>query len=359
MKKFEIKKHVMTAIGYMIPLVVAAGLSMALGQVIDPNVRQATEGLGFYLYSIGGFGMNLVVPVIAAGTAYSICGRLGIAPGIIMGFVCTSIKSGFIGGIVGGFLIGYFVLFLQKYLAPHTPAWMKGLLPVMIIPFLTTVVCCLLMYYVLGIPFAWVINSLQGWLASMSNGSKFVFGAIVGAMACFDFGGPINKTASTFVNGLLADGVYGPESIKFLGSMVPPFGIAVACLLQPKKFTSAEKEQLKAAVPMGICMITEGVIPIAARDLVRVVIACCIGSAIGGGLCMVWGTEAPVVHGGMLTVPLFTNPDMFCLALAIGSVITGVVLAIIKKPVTEADEKAGLVNLGSADVDDSDDLVIE
>ncbi len=236
---------------------------------------------------------------------------------------------------------------------------MKGLLPVMIIPFLTTVVCCLLMYYVLGIPFAWVINSLQGWLASMSNGSKFVFGAIVGAMACFDFGGPINKTASTFVNGLLADGVYGPESIKFLGSMVPPFGIAVACLLQPKKFTSAEKEQLKAAVPMGICMITEGVIPIAARDLVRVVIACCIGSAIGGGLCMVWGTEAPVVHGGMLTVPLFTNPGMFCLALAIGSVITGVVLAIIKKPVTEADEKAGLVNLGSADVDDSDDLVIE
>ena len=349
----------MTAIGYMIPLVVAAGLSMALGQVIDPNVRQASEVLCFYLYSIGGFGMNLVVPVIAAGTAYSICGRLGIAPGIIMGFVCTSIKSGFIGGIVGGFLIGYFVLFLQKYLAPHTPAWMKGLLPVMIIPFLTTVVCCLLMYYVLGIPFAWVINSLQGWLASMSNGSKFVFGAIVGAMACFDFGGPINKTASTFVNGLLADGVYGPESIKFLGSMVPPFGIAVACLLQPKKFTSAEKEQLKAAVPMGICMITEGVIPIAARDLVRVVIACCIGSAIGGGLCMVWGTEAPVVHGGMLTVPLFTNPGMFCLALAIGSVITGVVLAIIKKPVTEADEKAGLVNLGSADVDDSDDLVIE
>ena len=356
MKKFEIKKHVMTAIGYMIPLVVAAGLSMAIGQVIDPNVRQATEGLGFYLYSIGGFGMNLVVPVITAGTAYSICGRLGIAPGIIMGFVCTSIKSGFIGGIVGGFLIGYFV---QKYLAPHTPAWMKGLLPVMIIPFLTTVVCCLLMYYVLGIPFAWIINSLQGWLASMSNGSKFVFGAIVGAMACFDFGGPINKTASTFVNGLLADGVYGPESIKFLGSMVPPFGIAVACLLQPKKFTSAEKEQLKAAVPMGICMITEGVIPIAARDLVRVVIACCIGSAIGGGLCMIWGTEAPVVHGGMLTVPLFTNPGMFCLALAIGSVITGVVLAIIKKPVTEADEKAGLVNLGSADVDDSDDLVIE
>lgn len=93
MKKFEIKKHVMTAIGYMIPLVVAAGLSMALGQVIDPNVRQATEGLGFYLYSIGGFGMNLVVPVIAAGTAYSICGRLGIAPGIIMGFVCTSLNQ--------------------------------------------------------------------------------------------------------------------------------------------------------------------------------------------------------------------------------------------------------------------------
>ncbi|MDY6282056.1 MAG: PTS fructose transporter subunit IIC [Erysipelotrichaceae bacterium] len=358
--KIEIKRHVMTGISYMIPLVVAAGLCSALGQVIDPNVREATTGIGFYLYSMGSFGMNLVVPVISAFTAYSICGRLGIAPGLIMGFVCTTVKAGFIGGIVGGFMIGYFVNFLLKHLAPHVPKWMEGLLPVMIIPFLTTAVCCLLMYTVVGIPFAWLIEKLTEFLTTMSTASKAVFGAILGAICCFDFGGPVNKAGSTFVNGLLADGVCGPESVKFLGSMVPPFGIFIARILAPKKFTQAEKEQLKAAVPMGICMITEGVIPIAARDLVRVIIADCIGSAVGGALCLVWGTESPIVHGGMLTVPLFTHPWLFCLALLIGSTITGVILAIIKKPVTEADEMAGLQDLGSADsVDDSDELVVE
>ena len=359
MKKFQIKKHILTGIGYMIPLVVAAGLSMALGQVIDSDVRNSVTGLGYFLYKMGQYGMNLVVPVITAGVAYSIADRPGIAPGIIIGFVCTEIKAGFIGGIVAGFLIGYFVMVLKKHL--KVPKWMQGLMPVMIIPVLTTVVIGVLMYTVVGMPFAWLTEVLTNWISGMQNSSKFLFGAVLGGMACFDFGGPVNKTMSTFVNGLMADGVIGPESVKFVGSMIPPFGIAISCLLTPKKYTSAEKEQLKAAVPMGICMITEGVIPIAARDLIRVVFACVCGSAIAGGLCMVWGTGSPVPHGGMLTVPLFTNPGMFCVALAIGSVITGVVLSLIKKPVTPEDEISSLDNdLGlGLDENDDEELVIE
>lgn len=358
MKKLNIKKHILTGIGYMIPLVVAAGLSMALGQVIDSNVRESTAGLGYYLFSVGRYGMNLVVPIITAGVAYSIADRPAIAPGLIVGFVCTEIKAGFIGGIVAGFLIGYLVLLIKDKV--KVPKAIQGLMPIMIIPVLVTTIAAVLMYTVLGIPFVWLQEALTNWITGLQTGRKFVFGAVLGIMACFDFGGPVNKTMSTFVNGLMIDGIIGPESVKFVGSMIPPFGIAISALLTPKKYTFAEKEQLKAAVPMGICMITEGVIPIAARDLFRVVFACCVGSAIAGGLCMIWGTGAPIPHGGLLTVPLFTRPWMFVIALAIGSVITGVVLSVIKKNVTAEDEITSIHDdLGFGLDGDEIDIVIE
>jgi len=354
----EIKKHILTAIGYMIPLVVAAGLCMALGQFIDSDVRNSASGIGWYLFKAGGFGMSAVVPVITAGVAYSIADRPGIAPGLILGYICTEIKAGFIGGIVAGFLVGYLVLAAKKYI--KLPKSMRGLMSVMVIPVLVTAVASVLMFTVVGRPFAWLQTALTSAIAGLQQGSKFVFGAVLGAMACFDFGGPVNKTMSTFVNGLMIDGIFEPEAVKFIGSMIPPFGIAISCLLTKNKYTKQEKEALKAAVPMGFCMITEGVIPIAARDLVRVVFSCVCGSAIAGGLSMIWDVGSPVPHGGMLSVPLFTNPGKFCIALAIGSVITGVILSILKKPITEEDENFD--DLGFVDVlntGSSDDIKIE
>lgn len=355
----QIKRHILTAIGYMIPLVVAAGLCMALGQFIDSDVRNSTSGIGYYLFKAGGFGMSAVVPVITAGVAYSISDRPGIAPGLILGFICTEIKAGFIGGIVAGFLVGYMVLAVKKYV--KLPKAMQGLMSVMVIPVLVTAVASVLMFTIIGQPFAWLQKVLTDAIMGLQSGSKFVFGSVLGGMACFDFGGPVNKTMSTFVNGLMIDGVIEPEAVKFIGSMIPPFGIAISCLLTKNKYTRQEKEALKAAVPMGFCMITEGVIPIAARDLVRVVFACVCGSAVAGGLSMIWGCGSPVPHGGMLSVPLFTNPGKFCLALLIGSVITGVVLSLIKKPVTEEDENfddlggVDVLNMGGSD----DELKIE
>ena len=340
-----IKKHVLTAIGYMIPLVVAAGLCMALGQFIDGDVRNSTSGIGWYLYKAGGFGMSAVVPVITAGVAYSIADRPGIAPGLILGF------------IVAGFLVGYLVLAVKKYV--KLPSAMQGLMPVMVIPVLVTAVASVLMFTVVGQPFAWLQVTLTAAISGLQNGSKFVFGAVLGGMACFDFGGPVNKTMSTFVNGLMVDGVLEPEAVKFVGSMIPPFGIAISCLLTRNKYTKAEKEALKAAVPMGFCMITEGVIPIAARDLVRVVFSCVCGSAVAGGLSMMWGCGSPVPHGGMLSVPLFTNPAKFCLALAIGSVITGVILSLLKKPVTEEDESFEDLGTETGAASDDGEIKIE
>lgn len=261
------------------------------------------------------------------------------------------------GGIVAGFLVGYLVLAVKKYV--KLPSAMQGLMPVMVIPVLVTAVASVLMFTVVGQPFAWLQVTLTAAISGLQNGSKFVFGAVLGGMACFDFGGPVNKTMSTFVNGLMVDGVLEPEAVKFVGSMIPPFGIAISCLLTRNKYTKAEKEALKAAVPMGFCMITEGVIPIAARDLVRVVFSCVCGSAVAGGLSMMWGCGSPVPHGGMLSVPLFTNPAKFCLALAIGSVITGVILSLLKKPVTEEDESFEDLGTETGAASDDGEIKIE
>ena len=291
----EIKKHLLTGISWMIPLIVAAGICIALGQVLGgTDVGEKTGTIPWMLNQIGGWGMGLIVPLISAAIAYSIADRPGFAPGLIVGFLCGQIHTGFIGGMLGGFLVGYTILLLKRYIR----------LP-----------------------------------QSMQGGSRFLMGAILGAMATFDFGGPVNKTMSLFSDGLLVSGVYGPEAVKFVGSIIPPFGITLSFLLTRHKYTRAEREALKAAFPMGICMITEGVIPIAARDLLRVVGSCVVASAVAGGLIMVWGVESPVPHGGMFVVPLFTHPLLFCLALGIGTVICGVMLLLWKKPVTERDEE--------------------
>ncbi|OIV47486.1 hypothetical protein BK025_03745 [Sodalis sp. TME1] len=207
------------------------------------------------------------------------------------------------------------------------------------IPLIVAAGICIALGQVIGQPIVWLQKALIHLLESMQGGSRFLMGAILGAMATFDFGGPVNKTMSLFADGLLVDGIYGPEAVKFVGSIIPPFGITLSFLLTRYKYTRVEKEALKAAFPMGICMITEGVIPIAARDLLRVVASCVVASAIAGGVIMVWGVESPVPHGGMFVVPLFTRPAMFCLALGIGTVICGVMLSLLKKRVTEADEE--------------------
>lgn len=349
-----VKNHVLTGISYMLPLIVGAGVCMALGQVIGRLIGVETldtEGaLPWVLVQIGAWGLGLIVPIICGAIAYSIADKPGIAPGVIIGLIANEIEAGFIGGILGGFVVGYLVLGIIKYI--KVPKSMQGLMPIMIIPLLSITFGGLAMYYVIGAPIAFLQNSLINFLESMQGGSQFLFGGILGSMATFDFGGPVNKTMSMFADGLLVEGVYGPEAVKFVGSMIPPFGITLSYFLTKHKYTKAEKESLKAAFPMGIAMITEGVIPIAARDLVKVVGSCVLGSFVAGGLIMTWGVEAPVPHGGMFVVPLFTHPWLFVLALIIGSVICGVVLSIWKKPVTEEDEAFN--ELDDANLDDDE-----
>ena len=194
----------------------------------------------------------------------------------------------------------------------------------------------LLMYYVVGVPIRVFIEWLTAGLTSLSGGSKFVLGAVIGAMICFDHGGPINKTAALFVNGLNADGFLIPTSAKMCAGMTSPLGIGLACFLGgKKKFTDGEREQAKSLFILSCCYVQEGVIPFLMKDPIRVAISCMTGGAITGGLCMISALESPAVHGGAFVVAMTSNPLLFVGYWLLGGCITGVLYAILRKPLPE------------------------
>lgn len=345
LKNLQLKKHALTAISYMLPVVVTAGLLIAIGNLSGGNVIEdykAVYSIPDALVSLGVLGMGLLAPVISSAIAYSIADRPGIAPGLFMGLIANSIGAGFLGGMLGGFIVGYFI----KYLIIHlkVPKWAQGLMPMMIVPLSSTLIVGLLMYFVIGVPIVWATEALTSFLMNLQGSGKFLFGAILGGMASFDFGGPINKVASLFADGMLLEGIQEPEAVKILASMVPPFGVTIALILskifRKPKFTNEEEDNIKIAFPMGICMITEGVIPLAAVDPIRIILSCTVGAALGGGLSMMWGIGSPVPSGGLFIVPAMTEPIKFMLALIIGSLVTGILLFTMKKAPDETAIKA-------------------
>lgn len=346
-----IKKNLMTGISFMIPVVVAGGILQAIGVAVYGKGISDMEGqtLLWYVWKCGNLGMSLVVPVICASIAYSIADRPGIAPGLILGFVATYINAGFIGGIVAAFMVGYFVLFLKKYL--KVPKSMRGLMPVLIIPLLSTLVCGFLFFTVIGKPIAIFIAWLLEILKSMQGSSRFLLGAIIGGMCGFDFGGPLSKTASLFSNGLLVDHVYGPEAVKLVTCMVPPVGLTVSCLLAKQKYSRTERDAIKSAFVMGTCMITEGCIPLAMNDPLRVITSSVVATAITGGVTYTLGIENYVTAGGWFIIPLSNKPLLMALMVLMGGVIMGIILALWKKPVEDEDEM-DLLNLDNAEAVD-------
>lgn len=351
----NIKKHLLTGVSYMIPVVVAGGILQAIGVAIMGTGISKMEGetLLWYVWKCGNLGMSLVVPVITAAIAYSIADRPAIGPGLILGFVCTYVNAGFIGGIVAAFCVGYFVLFLKKNL--KLPKTMQGLMPVLIIPLLTTLVVGFLFFTIIGRPIAAFMAAMVNLLTSLQGGSRFILGAVLGALCGVDFGGPLSKTASTFANGLLVDGVAGPEAVKLVCCMVPSVGLAISALLAKHKYSSVERDSIKSAFVMGICMITEGCIPLAMNDPVRVIGASVIATTITGGVTYLLNIENYVTAGGWFIIPLSNKPLLMAAMVLMGGIIMGVILALWKKPVTEKDEK----DLYSAENAESIDISFE
>ena len=335
-----IKDSFMTGISYMIPVIVGGGVLQAIAKMMggyNIGAEMATiDTFAKVIYLIGTSLWQFTVPAVAAFTAYAMADKPGIAPGLAMGALANSINTGFVGGLIGGILVGYVVLAMKK-IPVHKN--LQGIMPILVIPVFTTLVCGLVMYYILGTPISWCMNTLQSWLMSLNTGSKFVLGAVIGAMMCADMGGPIGKAAAMFTNGLNADGFFIPTSAKMCSGMTAPMGIAIATLLGgKKKFDDVDRENAKSAFLLSFCYIEEAVIPFLVNDPIRVIASCMIGGAVTGGLCMVTMLESPAVHGGAFVIAMTSNPLLFIGLWMLGSCITGVLYAVLKRPL--ADQKA-------------------
>lgn len=344
MKKLgnELKRHALTAISYMLPLVVAAGLLIAIGNLMGGYVIEdytQSFSVGAALTSLGVFGMGLLAPFIAGYIAYSIAERPGIAPGFLMGLIANALGAGFLGGMVGGYLVGYFVLWMRK--TWKVPKWAEGLMPMMIIPTVSSIVVGLLMFFVVGGPIAWLTVQLTVFLSSLDESSRVVYGFIFGALGALDYGGPISKVPNLMADGLLLEGILEPEAIKVIGAMVPPvgvtFGWVFSKVFKKRVYTRIEEDAIKVAFPMGLTMITEGVIPIAMNDLLRTVFATVMGTGVAGAINFYFQNGSPVPSGGIFVIPIMTKPIVAVTALIVGSLVTGLILVLIKKEITEEE----------------------
>lgn len=361
-KKLNLKGHLLTAISYLIPIVCGAGFLIAIGMAFGGSSQDAlVQGqFSFWdaLATMGGKGLGLLPVVISTGIAYSIAAKPGIAPGFIIGLTANAISAGFIGGILGGYMAGWLVLGVLKYV--KVPNWAKGLLPTLIIPFLTSIVGGLIMVYIIGVPIAAFTSLLTNLLNSLGSSSLLIFGAVVGILSGVDYGGPINKTVFAFVLTMQAEGVNGPITALQLVNTATPigFGLAffVAKLFRKNIYTKTEVETLKSAVPMGVINIVEGVIPLVMNDIVRSVVATAIGGAAGGAVSLVLGADATVPFGGVLLIPTMSRPMAGVLALLVNIVVTALALALIKKNVPQ--DEMDVVNEAEEEEISLDDIQI-
>lgn len=325
-------KHLMTGVSYMIPFTVAGGILIAISFAFGIEAFKEEGTLAAHLMTIGGGGaFGFMVPILAGFIAFSIADRPGIVPGMIGGYLAGQVGAGFLGGIIAGFLAGYLTFWLARSI--QLPKTMEGLKPVLILPVLSTAIVGLLMTYVIGTPMASIMAGLQSWLNSLNQGSAVVLGLILGAMMAFDMGGPVNKAAYTFAIGLLGSQVYGPQAAVMAAGMTPPLGLALATALAPRKYTVEEREAGKAAALLGISFITEGAIPFAAADPLRVIPSIMLGSAVTGALSMAFGATLKAPHGGIFVLPIpnvVGNLGLYAVAIVIGTVITALVVNALK-----------------------------
>ncbi|MFD1214816.1 PTS fructose transporter subunit IIC, partial [Arthrobacter sp. GCM10027362] len=368
----KLKRALLTGVSYMIPFVAGGGLLIALGfllggydialngkadSILGSNTLFNLPGgnlalyLGAVLFKIGALSMGFLVPALAGYIAYAIADRPGIAPGFTAGAVAGFMGAGFLGGLVGGLLAGWFAHWLGTLAAPR---WLRGLMPVVIIPLLASIVASGLMFLVLGGPIAALTAALNAWLSGLTGASAAILGIILGLMMCFDLGGPVNKVAYSFaVAGLGAGSLANQAPYQIMAAvmaagMVPPLAMALATVLDRKRFSLAERENGKAAWLLGASFISEGAIPFAAADPLRVIPASMLGGAVTGALCMATGVTSQAPHGGIFVFFAIGNIAMFVLSIVAGMVVTALAVIVLKRYAVkrterpEAEAKPGL-----------------
>ena len=340
----QIYKHLMNGVSHMLPFVIGGGILIALAFMFDMEFAGTAKfgsgtPLAAFFKNIGGLAFSMMMPILAGYIAMSIGERPALMLGIVGGFLAASGGSGFFGALFAGFLGGYLILALRKVLSV-LPDSLEGLKPILLYPVLGLLIMGVLMTYVINPPTAAFNQWLAGALAGMSTTSKILLGFVLGGMMSIDFGGPLNKAAYVFGTASLAaaDGSAVSSEIMaavMIGGMVPPVAIALSTLLFSDKFTAKERQSGLTNFIMGLSFITEGAIPFAASDPLRVIPTCALGSAMAGALSMAFGCSVPAPHGGVFVFGVVQNWPMYFVALAAGSVVAAVLMGFVKKNVNE------------------------
>ncbi|MDY4005541.1 MAG: fructose-specific PTS transporter subunit EIIC [Fusobacterium varium] len=332
-------KHIMSGVSNMLPFVVGGGILIALSFMFGIHASDPSDPsfnpLAKLLSDIGGGNaFFLMVPVMAGFIGMSIADRPGFAPAMVGGLISLNNGGGFLGGLIGGFLGGYSVVLLKKVFS-KLPESLEGIKPVLLYPLFGIFITGALMYGVIIDPIAALNTGVTNFLETLGTGNLILLGAVLAGMMAVDMGGPVNKAAFTFGIAMIAAGNYAPHAAVMAGGMVPPLGIALATTFFKNKFTKDERDAGKTCYIMGLSFITEGAIPFAASDPIRVIPASIIGAAIAGGLSMFFGVLLPAPHGGIFVFPVVTNPVMYLVSVVIGSVVTAFILGTWKKTVSE------------------------
>ncbi|WP_213818864.1 PTS fructose transporter subunit IIABC [Garciella nitratireducens] len=349
-----IYKHLMSGVSYMVPFIVVGGLLIALaltlgGEQTPSGIIVPENSIWKNIESIGATSFMFMVPILAGFIAVSIADRPGLVPGMIGGYIAangsfygSTAGAGFIGGIIAGFLAGYVALAIKKIQVPKA---VQSVMPIIFIPIISSAIVGLLFIYVIGAPVAKIFDMLTTWLAGMQGGSSIILAMILGAMIAFDMGGPLNKVAFLFGSAMIAEGNYeimGPIAVAIC---IPPIGLGLATFIKKEKFSQTEIEAGKASFTMGLFGITEGAIPFAAQDPLRVIPSIVVGSMVGSVIAMIANVGGRVAHGGPIVAVLggIDNVLMFFVSVIIGSMITALLVITLKK-----DSKKSSIPLATA-----------
>ncbi|MCX5169614.1 PTS fructose transporter subunit IIABC [Streptomyces antibioticus] len=346
----KLRKWLMSGVSYMVPFVAAGGLLIALGfaiggyeinkapSVMDHFTWTQADSWAALLFQIGVVSFGFLVPVLAGYIAYGMADRPGLVPGFVGGAISVTINAGFLGGLAAGLIAGGVVLSIQKV---RIPAAVRGIMPVVVIPLISSAIVGFLMFVVIGKPIASAQKALTDGLNDLTGTNAILLGALLGLMMCFDLGGPVNKVAYTFATAGIAVASPGDSAMKIMAAvmaagMVPPLAMALATTVRGKLFTPTERENGKAAWVLGASFISEGAIPFAAADPLRVIPASMVGGAVTGALSMAFGATLRAPHGGIFVVPLIGNPFLYLVAIAAGVCVTTALVVVLKglrKPV--------------------------
>ena len=336
----QLYKHLMNGVSHMLPFVIGGGILIALAFLFDtfnpadPSKFGSGTPIAAMFMKIGGASFSFMLPILAGFIAMSIADRPGLAVGFVGGYLANAGGSGFLGALLAGFVAGYLMLGLKKVFA-GLPQSLDGIKPVLLYPVLGVFLIGVIIMFIINPPVSAINTGLMETLKSMNTSSRIVLGLIFGGMMAVDMGGPVNKAAYVIGTGFLATGEYGIMASVMAGGMVPPLAIALCTTFFGNRFTPAERKSGPTNYIMGLSFITEGAIPYAAADPIRVIPSCIVGAATAGALSMAFDCTLHAPHGGIFVVPTIGNPLLYLAAIAIGSVVSCLLLAILKKRVPQ------------------------